>query len=229
MKYTPVLMYHSVTRKPVKNDKYVVSRFVFRKQMNCLKEWGFSTVALKQIANAKWKEKLLAKQISITFDDGVLDCWENAYPLLTELGFGGVFFINPDSIGKPNAMTWEMIKEIASTPKMEIASHALMHHDLVKLSESDALRSLVSSKQILEDKLGRAVEGISYPFGLFNEKVLELAKKSGYLWGCAATHVHNKKLVGDPYCVRRIKISNSSRKKEQFLWRVSGFYHLGKT
>ena len=123
-------------------------------------------------------------------------------------------------------MTWEMLREMAATPGLEIGSHTLDHRTLSDIPETEAWTSIAASKKILQEKLGREVKAISYPCGSFNMKVLEMVRGAGYQYGCAASHVHDRKFVGDPFLLRRIKISNSSSSQFAFSLRLSGFYHF---
>lgn len=182
-------------------------------------------VALETCAKSGWRQAILERKVAITFDDGYLDNYNDAFPILKAHGLKAVFFVTVEEIGKEGFMSWDMLREMAATPGIEIGSHALKHQALSDIPESEAWTSLVASKKILEEKLGREIKAISYPCGSFNEKILEMARGAGYVYGCAASHVHKRKFVGNPYLLRRIKISNSSSSGFAFSLRLSGFYH----
>ena len=81
---------------------------------------------------AEWKGNRKAA-VSFTFDDGIRDQYELAFPRLKEYGIKGTFFLNGGSIEeqKPTRqgalwMTWEMVKEM-SDAGMEMSNHGLLH------------------------------------------------------------------------------------------------------
>ena len=224
-KYIPILAYHSMDPERF-SDKLAISSGLFKKQMLFLKKNRFRVVGLETCAKNKWKEDLFDRQVALTFDDGYLDNYHHAFPVLKESGFAATFFVMPGEVGKEGFMTWDMLRDMAAVPGIEIGSHTLEHKSLSEIPEKEAWTSLVASKKILEEKLGREVKAISYPFGSFNEKIIEMARGAGYTYGCAASHVHDRKFVGNPYLLRRIKISSSSGSDLAFSFRLSGFYHF---
>lgn len=224
-KFIPILAYHSLDPKRFPH-KLAISPVLFRKQMDFLKRRKFQMTCLEACAQNGWKEGLFEHKVAITFDDGYLDNYRYAFPLLRELGFPAAFFVNPDEVGKEGFMTWDMLREMAAVPGIEIGSHALEHKPLADMPEKEAWISLVASKKMLEEKLGREVKAISYPCGSFSENILGMARGAGYQYGCAASHVHDPRFVGNPFLLRRVKISDSSATDFAFSLRLSGFYHF---
>lgn len=224
-KFIPILGYHSLDPKKFPG-KLALPPEIFKKQMNILKKRNFCVVGLEECAQGGWYESLWGRKAAITFDDGYLDNYHCAFPVLCELGFAAAFFVTPSLIGQEGFMTWPMLREMVSMPGIEIGSHALQHKPLADIPEKEAWESLVISKKMLEDALGKEIKGVSYPSGSFNEKVVEMAKAAGYRYGCAASHVHDRKWEGHPFLLRRIKISSSSRSELAFRLRLSGFYHF---
>lgn len=223
-KFIPILAYHSLDPRRFPG-KLGIDPELFKWQMSFLKKRGFRVVGLEACAENNWWEPLWERQVAMTLDDGYVDNYERAFPVFKELGFAASFFITPAEVGREGFMTWDMIREMAATPGIEIGSHTLHHKPLADIPETEAWQSIVASKKILEDKLGREIKAISYPSGSFNEKILEMVRGAGYRYGCAASHVHDRKWEGNPYLLRRIKISSSSRTAFAFSLRLSGFYH----
>jgi peptidoglycan/xylan/chitin deacetylase (PgdA/CDA1 family) len=227
MKFIPILAYHSLDPKRFPG-KLAISPELFRKQMLFLKTQRFQVIGLEACAKGGWKEGFWERKAAITFDDGYRDNYQVAFPVLKEFGFTAAFFVTAEDIDKEGFMTWDMLREMAAVPGIEIGSHTLTHKPLSDIPEEEAWTSLVASKKILEEKLGRQIKAISYPSGSFNEKIVEMVRGAGYAYGCAASHVHDRRFVGNPYLMRRIKISSSSNSNLAFSLRVSGFYHLFK-
>jgi peptidoglycan/xylan/chitin deacetylase (PgdA/CDA1 family) len=227
-KFIPILAYHSLDPNRFPN-KLAINPGLFRKQMLWVKRNQCQVVGLEACAKENWKESFWERKTAITFDDGYLDNYQYAFPLLKALGFAAAFFITTEDVGKEGFMTWDMLREMAAVPGIEIGSHTLKHKPLSDMPEKEARMSLVTSKKILEEKLSREIKAIAYPCGSFNEKIVEMTRSAGYAYGCAASHVHDRKFVGNPYLLRRIKISASSGSDLAFSLRLSGFYHsLGR-
>lgn len=223
-KFIPILAYHSLDSRRFL-DKRAISAELFKKQMLFLNQKRFQEIELKACAQNAWRESFWDQKVALTFDDGYRDNYEVAFPILKDFGRGATFFVVPKDLGCDGFMTWDMVKKIAAVPGMEVGSHSLYHKPLTDIPEKEAWESLVASKKILEDKLGKAIKAVSYPSGSFNEKILEMARGAGYEYGCAASHVHDRKWEGHPLLLRRIKISSSSSSNFTFSLRLSGFYH----
>ncbi len=93
MKYAqtvPVLMYHHVS--PV-DGMITTSPINFESQLQWLKRRGYQTLTTDQFAGHLDGRPVPAKSVLITFDDGYLDNWVYAYPLLKKYGYSAVVFL----------------------------------------------------------------------------------------------------------------------------------------
>jgi peptidoglycan/xylan/chitin deacetylase (PgdA/CDA1 family) len=224
-KFIPILAYHSLDPKRFPN-KLAISPGLFRKQMLWIQQDRCQVTGLEACAKEGWKENLWERKTAITFDDGYLDNYQQAFPILKGFGFPATFFVTAEDVGKEGFMTWDMLREMVAVPGIEIGSHALKHEPLPDMSEKEARASLVVSRKILEERLGRQIKAISYPCGSFDDRTVEMVRSAGYAYGCAASHVHDRKFVGNSYLLRRIKVSASSGSRFTFGLRLSGFYHF---
>jgi hypothetical protein len=87
MKSLPVLVYHHVN-----NLNEDITQDQFERQLIILKEAGYHSILLKDWINGEKDD--LKNVISITFDDGYLDNWVYAYPLLKKYGFNATIFVS---------------------------------------------------------------------------------------------------------------------------------------
>lgn len=99
----PVLMYHSVA--PTIEDwafRYLsIDPAVFEDQIATLAQAGYTTVFLADLYRyVSGKDRLPSKSIVLTFDDGYLDNWVFAYPILKKHGFRATVFVSMDFIDK---------------------------------------------------------------------------------------------------------------------------------
>ncbi|MFN3884375.1 MAG: polysaccharide deacetylase family protein [Rhodocyclaceae bacterium] len=95
-KAIPVLMYHHVSPNP---GLVTVSPENFRAQMRYLAEHGWHTLTLDDLARFLAGKPMPAKSVVITFDDGYLDNWVYAHPIMAEYGLHGAIFIVTGWIG----------------------------------------------------------------------------------------------------------------------------------
>ena len=73
--------------------------------------------------------ELPARPVIITFDDGNLNIYQNAFPIMHELGFVGVVYIVADHLQLNTYMDVEQLQEMADDG-WEIGSHSMSHSDL---------------------------------------------------------------------------------------------------
>jgi len=176
----PILMYHYI-RDVDKSEGELganlsVSPAKFDTQMKWLSDNAYKTVGFQYLLEPY---KIANKPIIITFDDGYRDAYTNAFPILKKYNFTGVFYIIIDSVGKPEYLTWEMIKEMKNAG-MQFGSHTLTHPDLRNISASDLDFQLRKSKEKLDKELGQSTTDFCYPAGKYNEDAITALKNIGY-------------------------------------------------
>jgi peptidoglycan/xylan/chitin deacetylase (PgdA/CDA1 family) len=86
----PVLMYHHVS--PVEGMINVVPAN-FEQQLLWLKRRGYRSLTSEEFAGHLNGNPVPAKSVLITFDDGYLDNWVYAYPLLKKYGYTALVFL----------------------------------------------------------------------------------------------------------------------------------------
>ena len=173
-------MYHRITTDNFfSNNMWSINKKRFLEQMNFL-------VNSKNL-NIYSCEEILKKQnneiaVSLSFDDGTIDCYEIVAPILFELKIPFTIFIitNFAKSNKYGYMNIKQIRELVSNPLVKIGSHSANHLNLSTCSEYQLKEELLESKNYLEDSLGMEISMISYPFGKYNEKVQKLTQESKY-------------------------------------------------
>ena len=101
----PVIMFHGVSDSPniYHKPELVCNSALFEKFLIKLQENNFSTISLDDLYDFKKKNKKINKNsIVLTFDDGFLDNYVYAAPLLKKYGFMGTIFVTIDFIEKNN-------------------------------------------------------------------------------------------------------------------------------
>lgn len=93
----PVLMYHHVSPNP---GLVTVSPATFRAHMEAIAAAGYRTLSADDCLDfLQGHRDLAGKNVLITFDDGYLDNYVHAYPVLRELGLKATIFAVTDWIG----------------------------------------------------------------------------------------------------------------------------------
>lgn len=90
MRALPILMYHHVSPAP---GLVTVSPETFRAHMRALAEDGWRSAGLAEVAAFFAGQPLPKKTVVITFDDGYLDNYIHAHPVLAEFGLSAVLFV----------------------------------------------------------------------------------------------------------------------------------------
>ncbi|MBI3753106.1 MAG: polysaccharide deacetylase family protein [Deltaproteobacteria bacterium] len=91
----PVFMYHHVS--PHKGDMVSVTPDVFEAQMRFLKEAGYRTLSADEVVGYILSDvEIKEKTVALTFDDGYLDNYVHAFPVLKEYNIKATIFIVTD-------------------------------------------------------------------------------------------------------------------------------------
>jgi len=116
----------------------------------------------------------------LTFDDGHASHRRYGLPLLDKYSLHGTFFVLAGWAGTSSEfMTWTELKQLTSLGH-DVQSHGLSHKLLTLCSDGELEQEILHSKQILEDRLGIAVDSLSAPGGRWNARVLEACARAGY-------------------------------------------------
>ncbi len=175
----PILMYHSVSDNLFgKSHPYYqinTSPTVFARQMRWLRNNGYRTLDLTQMWAAMEAGDDLSKTVVITFDDGYRDFYTDAFDAMRQCGFTATIFIATDRIQNSPVridgveyLTWAEVSELHAAG-IRFGSHTVSHPDLRSLGPEQIEYELGCSKEIIEQKLGAAVESFSYPFAFPEE------------------------------------------------------------
>ena len=87
----PVLLYHHINYD---DDVLSIPPELFEEQLKFLKEEGYISIGSEELCEyMKTGKKSFKKAVMITIDDGYLDTWVYAYPILKKYGFTATAFI----------------------------------------------------------------------------------------------------------------------------------------
>ena len=218
-----ILLYHSVV-KDIKFDPAIdpadqcLTKDEFESQLVYIKK-NFNIISLDDLLLAGIYKKSVSAVI--TFDDGFLNNFTVAYPLLKKHGLPATFFITTSFLSgeaplshitaKENEffrpMHWDHVISMSKDPLVTIGSHARHHVPLTKIPEKKLYEEVLLSKRTLEEKTGKVVKYISYPRGAFNDTVRGAVERAGYKGALTTIHGFNDSRT-DPFALKRNSIGN---------------------
>lgn len=191
---TVILMYHRLSQEQA--QPYAVPVPAFTRQMRMLAASGAAVVSL-DTASGMTEAANRSRQLKVclTFDDGCEDFYTLAAPILTDFGFTAAVFMSTGFIGRTvpfdgvdaTFLSRTMLQELHAAG-FAIQSHTATHRDLTTLSTDALLQEMSGSRSVLEDMLGAPVHHVAYPYGRYNESVVQAAAGVGYRHGYCAGH-----------------------------------------
>jgi tetratricopeptide (TPR) repeat protein len=124
----PVLLYHGISEFD-RSDS--IPRDNLRRQLTALKNSGYTTMTVSQLDRVfQGQAQLPVKPILITFDDARTDSFENADPILKDLGMRATMFVHISKLRKPHFhASPEDIARWAATGRWEMQAHGSQAHD----------------------------------------------------------------------------------------------------
>lgn len=211
----PILMYHEIVDEnpsqfllETVQRSYLVRRESFEEQMAYLSGSGYTSLGFNEVMDSlKGKGRPAGKPAVITFDDGFLNNYNYALPILRKYNLTATFFISTGLVGRPGMLSWDQIREMKRAG-MSIESHAVTHALLSTLTPEGLEYELKESRSIIEREVGSPVNFLSYPNGDYSRQVMMSLKKHGYLGACSSKFGTNGKAT-DEFAMKRIKIANS--------------------
>jgi peptidoglycan/xylan/chitin deacetylase (PgdA/CDA1 family) len=216
----PVLMYHSVSDAPAASARALSVRpAVFGAQLSYLRRQGFTGLTFGELAQRhRTGQPFPARPIVLTFDDGYADLIEEALPMLIQHGFPATVFVTTGwlrdagrhavATAPGRMLSWAQLAEL-SAAGVEVAAHSHSHPQLDRISTARLRTELGASKQLLEDRLGRPVFSLAYPYGYSSKRVRTVAREIGYLQAAVVANA-TAATTSDPFRVPRLTIRRST-------------------
>jgi peptidoglycan/xylan/chitin deacetylase (PgdA/CDA1 family) len=189
-----VLAYHALGPHVGRLDPHnlMVPPLRFRGQMEALLSRGYRFVTLRELVESVLAEGATddGGVCALTFDDGTVDNLEVLAPLLSELELPATIFVCPGLLGQPHfampaeagvrLMDADELRQLASSPLIEIGSHTNAHTDLSAATSEEAYREMTTSKGALEELLQEPVDAFAYPRCSYSPACPDAARRAGY-------------------------------------------------
>lgn len=185
----PILAYHRFGIEVT--DSMTIKTSAFAEQLEWLKTNGYTVIPLETAAKYLHGDikSIPAKSVVITVDDGHKSVYSDMAPLVKKYKIPVTLFIYPSAISNAKyAMTWDQLRELEATKLFQVESHTYWHpnfnHEKKKLSPEEYAKfvdkQLGGAKKKLEEKTGHEIKYLAWVFGIYDDNLLNEAKKAGY-------------------------------------------------
>lgn len=186
---------------------------MFEEQMKLLHDWGYTSITTTMLIQAiNEGAELPPRPFLLTFDDGNLDNYTNAFPITQKYGFTGTLYLVNNYIGVENYMSVDQILEMVKAG-WEVGSHSMNHLDLTQLEAPMLYTEIVQSRKALEEKLGIPVLTFAYPFGKSSDAALDYVRFAGYIGAMGASGYAASQGKWNLYYLQRVGIKGSEDAK----------------
>ncbi|MEQ8953805.1 MAG: polysaccharide deacetylase family protein, partial [Gammaproteobacteria bacterium] len=182
-----VLYHHVATDTP---PSTTISPADFRRHLEYLRDNDFNVMPLDQLVESlRSGQGIPDKSVAITFDDGYISIYEEAFPMLQSFGFPFTLFLSTGPIdeNQRNYMNWSQVKEMADAGVI-IANHMVEHPYMLDRSagESDQdwitrlRRELLAAENTIATQTGQAHRYLAYPYGEFDPAIKDMIAAEGF-------------------------------------------------
>lgn len=185
--FIPILNFHHIKAAPAglsnTDQSYYIEPAEFEQILQDLIDNDYQAVFVSEIVELlEQGYQPPDNWIALTFDDGNINFYTNAFPLLQKYNLKSSQYIMTGAGGE-NYMSHEQVKEVYDSGLVEIGSHTVFHPYLTRESADVQTKELTKSKYVLEELLGTEINVLSYPFGLYDQDIKDLAQEIGYKAG----------------------------------------------
>lgn len=189
----PILMYHNIAKVPQGVQVYrslYVSPASLARQMGLLNMLGYRGMSMSD-AMPYLRGERQGRVAVITLDDGYVDNLESAASILRRYGFTATCYAVSGFIGQYNAwdadrlgirkplMTADQLRDWRAAG-MEVGAHTRTHVRLSQCDDSQQRDEIQGCKAELEDCLGAPVTQFCYPYGDYDERAIDVARRAGF-------------------------------------------------
>lgn len=230
-----ILCYHSVN-DTTNIESNPISIDNFESHLRFLKD-NYNVIRVVDLIEAlNDKVKLPEKAVAITFDDGYVDNFENAFPLLQKYALPATFFVvtafldgEVDLNGFPGwePLSWDQIRMLDASDLIDIGAHTHTHRIMSALSKEEVKQEVILSFERLRKELGHPVDVFAYPFGQgkhISRDAIDAVIKVGF-GGAFSTIWRNQHHISQRFILGRLMVSSDDNLNDLRL-KIAGNYNF---
>ncbi len=183
--YVPVFMYHHIEPMAQANEEghgqLTVDSNLFDQQMGYMIAHGYNFISLSTLVNAIVNHQSLpAKTVVLTADDGYIDIYQYAYPIIQKYHIIMNLFIPTGLIDNSDYMTWNQIKQMQGSGLVNIYNHTWSHYPLGQGDKTKITFEMQTSQNELKQNLGLTPNIMAYPYGSFSPLSIQVLQSEGF-------------------------------------------------
>lgn len=134
------------------------------------------------------------KALTFSYDDAqIYD--RRLVSIFNQNGMKATFHLNSGTLDKDGFVTSSEVEELYANH--EVACHAVTHPYFNQLSGARTAAEIYEDRRALERCCGKIVRGFSYPFGEYNERLIETAANLGIVYSRTVQDTMNFTLPSD--------------------------------
>jgi len=177
-----ILCYHTVGQEEWGTNDVTPAQL--RRHIELALNAGYRFVPASEIARSGGG----AKDLAITFDDGLKSVATNAAPIMKEYGLPWTFFPVSEwtegnvAWANPLVMGWRDVEAMLAAGA-EMGSHSATHPDFGQIGGQQMLDEMAGSRDLFERRLGHAPKTFAIPFGQslnWKAEAMKAANDAGY-------------------------------------------------
>lgn len=117
-----------------------------------------------------------SKALTMSYDDGqIFD--RRLVSIFNEYGIKGTFFLNSGNLGKKPFISPDEVSQLYRGH--EVAIHTKSHPFLDCIPLETIVEEIIEDRKTLESLVGYPIKGMSYPYGVYNETIVNLLPTLG--------------------------------------------------
>ena len=177
-----ILTYHSIDDS---GSPISISAAAFQRHVDFLSSGAVNVVPLSAIQDAA------DESVAITFDDGLTNFAEQAWPRLRERGLPATLFVVTARAGEENdwegrrdtrvphskLLGWDELRKLAGEG-LELGSHSRAHPHLDRVADARLIEEIEGSADDLTRLAGVRPQSFCYPYGSFDERAVSAVART---------------------------------------------------
>jgi peptidoglycan/xylan/chitin deacetylase (PgdA/CDA1 family) len=186
----PILVYHRFN--PAASGPTTITTTNFQSHLNFLAENGYRVIRLRELVDFLLGHAPAPspRSVVMTVDDGHRSVYSEMLPLVQKARIPVTLFIYPSAISHASyALTWPELQELTASGLFDVQSHTFWHPNFkIERRRLDPRKyqelvtfQLTQSKATLERMLGCRVDLLAWPFGIYDDELIQMAAHSGYV------------------------------------------------
>lgn len=179
----------------------------FEMQLKTIIKHNIPIISLHELINNQVSANF---SVVITVDDGYYSDYDIIYPIIKSYDIKATFFwlVSKSSDSSYINKGKELINNRSS-----IGSHGINHMAITKLSSWEQENELRFSKAFFEEKFSKSVDFFAFPYGIYNQAIVKLAKEVGYK-AVLTTEVKLNYPEKYPFLIHRWSVKRSTSQME---------------